>query len=82
MKMFHRKKTKLVLDELRYSVGKLELRPDDVIVAKTDMLLDAEQTVAIRDRLYNHLRDAGIENKVLILTGNMDIAVLRKEPIK
>ena len=80
MKFRFGKKTKLVLDELRYSVGKLELKPGDVIVAKTDLMLDRDEVMALRDRFHEYLIAVGIENKCMVLTHGIKIAVIRKEP--
>jgi len=68
---------KLVLDEVRYRVGRLVLRPNDILVVRTELMLDKEQIGYVRDRVAEQTEHP-IE-KIMVLSHGLDIAVLRKE---
>ena len=69
-----KRKPRLVFDKIRYRVGKLTLRPQDILVVKTAMMLDKDQVRVLRDRA---IEQSG-HDKVIVLSG-VDLAVLRKE---
>jgi hypothetical protein len=67
--------------EFLQDVSKLELRRGDVLVFRTKLLLDKDQIAAIKARIDYAIGDviSEIGVKVIVLTGDFDIAVLRKE---
>lgn len=72
-----------VKDPLEYLVdlSKLELNPDDILVFRFKQLLDKDQVEAIRNRIDAQIgeRLANMRVKTLIMTGDAELAVLRRE---
>jgi hypothetical protein len=73
-----KRKPKILVDKIRWRAGKITLRPDDILVAKTDLFLDKEQVIIMRERLV----DQSGHKRVMLLTGGLDLAVLRKEKLR
>jgi len=64
-------------DEItRFEIAKLELRPGDKIVIRTELMLTKEQVVYIRERFQPFVPD----NEIIVLTAGMTMEVLRPEP--
>src|SRR5262249_26106984 len=70
-----RPRRRLVLDEIK-RVSVLKLAPDDILVAMTDLMLDKDQLLAVRERLSEQA--VVVPNKILVLTAGLKLAVLRK----
>jgi hypothetical protein len=51
----------------------LRVEPDDIIVLQTDMLLDREQVLALRDRAREEFKGY----KVVVMTAGLKAGVLR-----
>jgi len=62
-------------DKLIFSIGRLRLAPGDIVVLTTPLLLDRDQVTALRERAEKFLPP---ENKVMILTGDMDVGVITR----
>jgi len=73
-------------DPLEYivDVQRLDIRQDDILVIRTDYLLNKEQVTAVRERLEEAIGDRLKEwnVRILVLTGAFDMAVLRKEVLE
>jgi len=65
-------------DKLAFSVGRLRLEPGDIVVLKTDLMLDRDQHRAIRDRAQDIIRN----NEVMILTHGFDIGVMGAQKVE
>ena len=68
--------------ELEYRIGKLELRPGDVVVVKVDR---RHLTPEVAQRLHAAVRTALSDderNKVLILDAEVELSVLTKAEIE
>lgn len=66
------------LPPLDWRIAKLELRPGDMLVWQTDLILDKDQIAAIRDRLREQLAPLNMQNRVLVLSAGAKLAILRK----
>lgn len=78
--IWRRKKSepkKIKLDKVIFRVGRLTIRPGDILVLRTDLFLNKEQVEFLRDRMDEQFKDLGV--KVVVLTSGLEIAVLRKE---
>lgn len=71
------KKPKIKLDKVTFRVGKLIVRPGDFLVLKTGLLLDRNQVTALRKVADDQFKGLGV--RIAVLTGDMSLAVLRKE---
>jgi hypothetical protein len=69
------------LEYLDYKVGKLELREGDILVVKTNLMLDKEQSRYLRERVEEmigeKMRAMGVT--IAIFSHGTELAVLRKE---
>jgi len=76
----------MTIDPLEYikDVSRLELAAGDILIFRTKMMLDKDQVKTISERINNIIGDRlkELDVKLLILTGDFDIAVLRKEALK
>jgi hypothetical protein len=77
MTLWKRKKPKIKLDKVVFRVGKLTIRPGDILVLRTELLLDKEQISVVRERAAEQFKDLDV--KIVVVTAGMEIAVLRKE---
>jgi hypothetical protein len=72
-----------VLREIELSevdVALLRLRPGDVLVFKTDLMLDKHQVQYLNDRIRENLEHAGLKDAdFLFLSHGIDLTVVRKE---
>jgi ribosome biogenesis SPOUT family RNA methylase Rps3 len=59
-----------------FRLAKLELRPGDMVVLQTDLLLDKDQVTSLKRRADEQLRPLKI--KSMILVGGLKIGILRK----
>lgn len=66
-------------EQFIYRIGKLSLGPNDLVVIKTDMMLDKEQIRFLLDRAHEQLAAAGFDNKVLMFTHGLDLQIVEKE---
>lgn len=66
-------------EQFIYRIGKMSLGPNDVVVIKTDMMLDKQQIQYLRDRVDENLKTAGITNKVLVFTHGLELQIIEKE---
>jgi hypothetical protein len=61
-------------------VAVLRLRPGDVLVFKTNLKLDKDQTMFLNERIREHMDRAGLQdNKFMFLTSYVDVSVIRRE---
>jgi G3E family GTPase len=60
----------------RFEIAKLELRPGDRVILKTDLLLTKDQVQNLRDSWRQLVPD----NEIIVLTAGLTIEVLRPEP--
>lgn len=72
-----RRKPKFKIESLTYRVGKLTLRPDDIVVLSTDLMLDKDQMNVLHERAQAWFPD----RKVLVLSHGMKLGVIRSEDI-
>jgi len=72
------KNPKIDDEKLLFAIGKLTLAPGDIIVLKTDLMLDKDQITA----LYERARKSFPDNEVTILSHGIDIAILSKEGVQ
>jgi hypothetical protein len=67
--------------EMLEHVGRLELKPGDILVFRSNLMLDKDQVNALRDRIEEllgaHMREWGVKH--IIVTCDMDVGVLRKD---
>jgi hypothetical protein len=66
-------------DTFIYRIGKLSLAHDDVVLIKTDMVLDKEQARQVHDNVAQVLVKAGYYNEVMVLSAGVELEVLTKE---
>lgn len=59
---------------INYSIKRLRLKDNDILVLKTNKCLSLNNVEAIR----NTLKDMGINNKVLMLDNDMELSILSK----
>jgi hypothetical protein len=66
--------------EMLEHVGRLELKPGDILVFRSKLMLDKDQVNALWERIEEHLgaylREWGV--KSIVVTCDMDVGVLRK----
>jgi len=65
---------KMVLEDLDYRVGRLEIGPKDLVVVSTDMLLTREQCQALQKLTKQWFP----KNRVLVLTAGLKLGVVRR----
>ena len=58
-----------------FRIAKLTLRPDDILIVKTEVVLDKDQAQRL-EKLAHEMFD--VKNKIVILTAGLNLAVLRK----
>jgi hypothetical protein len=67
--------------EILEHVGRLELKPGDILVFRSKLMLDKDQVNALRERIEEylgaHMREWGV--KSIIVTCDMEVGVLRKD---
>lgn len=61
------------IESLKYRIGKLDLKPGDILVLSTNLLLDPDQAKAVRDRARTFARG----HKIMVLTGGLKLGVIR-----
>jgi hypothetical protein len=61
-------------DVTRFEIAKLELRPGDKVVIKTDLFLTKDQVERIKESWLRLVPD----NEIIVITGGMTIEVLRR----
>jgi hypothetical protein len=70
-------------DQWRFRIGKLVLRPNDVLVLQTDLMLDHLQLKALRQALKKQVAliwpRTSDRPKTMILTAGLKLRVLTKE---
>jgi hypothetical protein len=65
---------KMVLEDLEYRVGHLEVGPKDLVVVSTDMLLTREQC----RELQKMTKQWFPKNRVLVMTAGLKLGVVRR----
>ncbi|MBT1509454.1 hypothetical protein KIP88_02970 [Bradyrhizobium sp. SRL28] len=63
-------------DVTRFEIAKLELRPGDKLVVRTELFLTKEQTQRIKD-LWKEIAP---DHETIVLTAGLTVEVLRTEP--
>jgi hypothetical protein len=64
----------MVLEDLEYRVGHLEVGPKDLVVVSTDMLLTREQC----RELQKMTKQWFPKNRVLVMTAGLKLGVVRR----
>ena len=72
------KNPKIDNDKLLFAIGKLTLAPGDIVVLRTELMLDKEQATMLMERGKKYFPD----NEVMLLSHGMDIAILSKEGVQ
>jgi len=69
------------IDEIEFiqNMQKLEFNDGDLIVLKAKHLLSHQEYKDISMMIENVVEQMGIKNKFIILDGDLDIGILRKE---
>jgi hypothetical protein len=70
-----RLRKKFKIDYLQYKIGKLTVKPDDIIVLSTDLMLDKEQARQLQERAKAWFPN----NKVCVISHGIKFGVIRKE---
>jgi hypothetical protein len=76
MKRPRRSKKRLQVLHMDFRVGKLQVKPGDIIVLITNAFLQKEQIEAIRERLNEQIEPLGVTS--MILSGGVKLGILRK----
>lgn len=63
-------------------IARLELRPGDVLVAKVSSMLTADMRARIMSALTDAVKYFGPEVKTLVVSRDVDLAVLRREQVE
>ena len=66
-------------DQFIYRIGKLSLGPNDVVVVRTELMLDKDQTQHLVDSMRFQLKRAGFDNEVIFMTCGLDVKIIEKE---
>ena len=73
------KRPKIEFEDFIYRVGKLSLGPHDIVIVRTELMLDKDQTRHLQNIIEENLARFGVTNKVMILTAGLDVMVLEQE---